>query len=230
MTEFSELSHAFIVGCYYRELKKAFGERGVRAFAHMTILYGQQRGSRMAQRAIRDGKPLDFASYRAYGEWQSTEAAIRCMGGFSSRILSVAPDHEEHIDRCPWAWQFEEMGLQECGVVYCTHLDQAIARGFNPYITFDVLQSVNDHDCCIQVMRDAQFSDGQTFPKDPKNVKGFDYHCGHLYKTFSEISGSVFGEEGEGIAAHVLTEFSQKYGGEMAGVLKSHLETNFLII
>ncbi len=230
MTEFSELSHAFIVGCYYRELKRKFGERGVRAFAHMTILYAQQRGSRMAQRAIRDGKPLDFTSYRTYGEWQSTEAAARSMGGFESRVLSVSPDHEEHIDRCPWAWQFEAMGLRECGVVYCTHLDQAIARGFNPYITFEVLQSVNDHDCCIQIMRDTQFEAGQTFEKDPANVKGFDYHCGHVFKTFAQISGSIFGLEGEEVPKTVLAEFARTWGAHMADVLESHLETDFQII
>ncbi len=230
MREFSELSHAFIVGCFYQELKENFGDRGIAAFVHMTILYAQQRGSRMAQRAIRDGMPLDFTSYRMYGEWQSTEAARQGMGGFESRVLSVFPDHEEHIDRCPWAWQFREMGLQECGVVYCTHLDRAIARGFNPYITFDVLQSVNDHDCCIQIMRDACFSPEQAFPKDPSNIKGFDYHCGHLYKTFSVVAGSIFGRPGSDAAEKVLAAFEAEYGSGMADTLRSFLRIDFQVI
>ncbi len=230
MREFSELNHAFIVASYYRELKNAFGERGVRAFVHMTILYAQQRGSRMAQRAIRDGKPLDFNSYRSYGEWESSQAAVQIMGGFESRILSISPDHVEHIDRCPWAWQFKEMGLQECGVVYCTHLDRALARGFNPYITFDVLQSVNDHDCCIQIMREARFSEDQTFPKAAENMRGLDYHCGHVYKTFAEISGSIFGDQGKAVAQTVLSDFRKEYGEDMARTLESFMETNFQVI
>ncbi len=227
MRDFSELSHAWIVGCFYRELKERFCDRGIAAFIHMTILYAQQRGSRMAQRAIRDGMPLDFASYRMYGEWQSTEDARQRMGGFDSRILSIAPDHEEHIDRCPWAWQFRDMGLQECGVVYCAHLDRAIARGFNPYITFDVLQSVNDHDCCIQIMRGAGFSPEQTFPKDPSNIKGFDYHCGHVYKVFSVIAGSIFGKSGSDAAEKVLADFESEYGKGMADTLRSYLSVDF---
>ncbi|HPF18519.1 MAG: L-2-amino-thiazoline-4-carboxylic acid hydrolase [Bacillota bacterium] len=230
MRTFSELTHAWIVGVFYRELKKAFKERGVRAFVHMTMVYAEQRGSRMAQRAIRDGKPLDFASYRTYGEWQSTETASEIMGGFQSRVLSVSPDHEEHIDRCPWAWQFDQMGLRECGVVYCTHLDRAIARGFNPYITFDVPQSVNDHDCCIQIMREAGFEEGQVFTKDPANIRDFEYHCGHVYKVFALLSGSVFGPEGKAIADKVLEMFRAEYGPATARVLEKHMETDFLTI
>ena len=121
MQVFSELSHAFVVARFYEELKSAFGNRGTEAFAHMTTVYARQRGSRMAQRAIRDGKPLDFTSYRIYGEWQKTEAAERVTGGFAGRTVSIAPDHEEYIEACPWAWQFKEMGASECGVLYCTH-------------------------------------------------------------------------------------------------------------
>ena len=41
-----------------------------------TQLYAQQRGSRMAQRALRDGQPLDFATYRAYSEWRASDASV----------------------------------------------------------------------------------------------------------------------------------------------------------
>lgn len=227
MQTFSELSHAFVVASFYRRLKHSFGSRGIAAFAHMTALYGRQRGSRMAQRAIRDGKPLDFASYRTYGEWQKTDAAERVMGGFEGRLVSIAPDHEEYIDRCPWAWKFADMGLSECGVLYCTYLDRSIAAGFNPDLVFEVPQSINDHDYCIQIMRDAHFTEGQTFEKDPKNVKEFDYHTGHVYATFSKISESIFGAEGKRLSSDVLSDFEKEYNSDMAQTLQTYTTTDF---
>lgn len=230
MQVFSELSHAFVVARFYEELESAFGNRGTEAFAHMTTVYARQRGSRMAQRAIRDGKPLDFTSYRIYGEWQKTEAAERVTGGFAGRTVSIAPDHEEYIEACPWAWQFKEMGASECGVLYCTHLDRGIASGFNPDLVFEVPQSINDHDYCIQIMRGAHFSEEQTFEKDPANVRGFDYHTGHVYKTFRLISESIFGSEGRTVADKVLEDFRAEYGPDMAKTLCGYMDTDFQVI
>ena len=70
---FTELSHAFIAAKYYVYLKEIFGDRGEAAFLHATRYYGEQRGRRMAQRAIRDGKPLTYETYCQYGEWVNTE-------------------------------------------------------------------------------------------------------------------------------------------------------------
>lgn len=227
MTEFTELHHAFIAARFYKRLVDYDKDKGLQAFIHATHQYAQQRGFRMAQRAIRDGKPLSFATYKEYGEWESTQTAFKEMGGFDSTVISLCPDHEEHIRRCPWAYQFKAMGMQECGAVYCNHLDKAIARGFNPYLIFDVPQSVNTHDCCIQIMRDARFEEGQIFEKKAENIKGFDYHCGHLYKTFGDISKAIFNDEGSKIVDGVLQDFLEVYGEEMAAVLPMFSTTDF---
>ena len=57
---FNEKVHAFIAAKFYVYLTEAFGERGERAFIHGTQYYAEQRGRRMAQRAIRDGKELTY--------------------------------------------------------------------------------------------------------------------------------------------------------------------------
>lgn len=227
MNEFNELHHAFIVAQYYTYLTESFGERGLQLFIFATHKYAEQRGSRMAQRAIRDGKPLTFETYREYGEWQSTKTAQNQMGGFQNEVISNAPDYEIHIKQCPWAYQFKEMNMRACGVVYCTHLDKAIARGFNPYLIFDVPQSVNDHDCCIQIMRGANFKEDQVFERSAKNIKSFDYHCGHVFRTFGDLTRAVFGEEGRRIWENVLNDFSKKYDSQMAATLKRFETTDF---
>ena len=230
VTEFTEMQHAFIAARFYKRLVDGYGDKGLQVFVHATHKYAEQRGSRMAQRAIRDGKPLTFSTYREYGEWKSTQSAATEMGGFETSVLSISPDHEEHIKRCPWAYQFKLMGMQECGAVYCSHLDKAIARGFNPYLTFDVPQSVNDHDFCIQIMRGANFQEGQSFEKNPENMKSFAYHCGHVYKTFSDITKAILKQDGVELSKAVLEDFSEKYGEERASIIHSYIDTDFNVI
>ena len=98
---FTELSHAFIAAKYYVYLKEIFGDRGEAAFLHATRYYGEQRGRRMAQRAIRDGKPLTYETYCQYGEWVNTEE-VKAQGlGNQSETTSLSPDFQIHIHVCP---------------------------------------------------------------------------------------------------------------------------------
>ena len=120
---FTELSHAFIAAKYYVYLKEIFGDRGEAAFLHATRYYGEQRGRRMAQRAIRDGKPLTYETYCQYGEWVNTEE-VKAQGlGNQSEMTSLSPDFQIHIHVCPWHTQFKNMGLPEAGLLYCKDLD-----------------------------------------------------------------------------------------------------------
>ena len=57
---FNEKTHAFIAAKFYVHLTEHFGERGKAAFTHAVRYYAEQRGRRMAQRAIRDGQPLNY--------------------------------------------------------------------------------------------------------------------------------------------------------------------------
>ena len=105
---FTELSHAFIAAKYYVYLKEIFGDRGEAAFLHATRYYGEQRGRRMAQRAIRDGKPLTYETYCQYGEWVNTEE-VKAQGlGNQSETTSLSPDFQIHIHVCPWHTQFKK--------------------------------------------------------------------------------------------------------------------------
>ena len=230
MNEFTEKHHAFIAASFYDVLTDRFGERGKQAFIMATRRYAEQRGSRMAQRAVRDGRKLDFATYCEYGEWVNTQTVKDLGCSNKSHIESYSPDYVTHITCCPWATQFAEMDLKDGGVVYCTYLDPSIVRGFNPELTFITEQSLHDHDFCIQRVVNAGLSEGFKAQKKMEYVKGFDYHCGHNYKTYSEISGAVFGEEGKAAAEEVLKRFEKKYGREMTDVLLSYLDTDFNLI
>ena len=155
---FNEKLHAYIAARFYVRLTHTFGEKGKAAFIHGTQYYAEQRGRRMAKRAIADGQPLTYDTYRAYGEWVSTEEMKAAGCANRSETIKAGPDWEMHIYICPWHAQFAEMGLAEAGLVYCAHLDNSICRGFNPYIVYETPQTLHDHDRCIQTVTHA---DGQ---------------------------------------------------------------------
>ena len=122
------------------------------------------------------------------------------------------------------------MNLDKAGIVYCSHLDKAIVRGFNPYLIFEVPQSMYEHECCIQIMKGADFKKEQKFIRSLENIKKFDYHCGHCYKTFKDITTAIFKINGEEIALKVLKNFAEEYGEEMAEVLLYYLNIDFNLI
>ena len=230
MKEFTEKHHAFIAATFYDLLTKRYGQRGEAAFILATQRYAEQRGNRMAQRAIRDGKPLTFSTYREYGEWVNTQSVKDEGCGNEGYVVSYSPDFDERVTQCPWATQFAEMGMQKAGTVYCTHLDKSIVRGFNPALVYEVPQSLHEHDCCIQTARNANFPEGAVYQKHMEYLKGFDYHCGHNFKTYSDICTSIFGAGGAAISAEALRRFSDAYGEDMADVLVSYKNTDFNLV
>lgn len=224
---FNEKVHAYIAAKYYVYLKERFGSRGLEAFRHATIYYAEQRGRRMAQRAIRDGQPLTFETYCRYGEWVNTEEVKALGEANQSTKVQLSPDSETHIFVCPWHSQFKAMGLPEAGLAYCSVLDESICRGFNPELSYKTTQTLHDHDCCIQIVKDAGLKEGEVYAKRPEGLKSFEYHCAHSYWSYKEVAEAIFGEEGEAIAGAVLQDFVKDYGREMADALMKYQNTNF---
>lgn len=224
---FNEKTHAFIAAKYYVYLTEHFGQRGKQAFLHATRYYAEQRGRRMAQRAIKDGQELNYETYCRYSEWESTED-VKNMGCSNEvTVESFCPDYVMHIHRCPWHTQFQEMGLTEAGLAYCRDLDASICRGFNPEMKYEVSQTLHDHDYCIQTIRNSGLHEGQAVQKRPEGIRSFEYHCAHSYWSYSEVSAAVFGAEGEEINAQVMRDFEAEYGTEMADILAGYRYVNF---
>lgn len=154
MKEFTEKHHAYLVGRFYEELMSKCPDRAEAIFIMCTQRYAQQRGSRMAQRAIRDGRVLNFTTYREYGEWKNTETVKAEGCANSGETISWSPDHVEKVYMCPWAAQFKEMGLEKCGTLYCRYVDKSIVHGFNPLMVYEVPQSMHESGYCLQISRE----------------------------------------------------------------------------
>jgi len=227
---FNEKSHAFIAARFYVHLSETFGERGIKAFIHATQYYAAQRGRRMAQKAIRDGYELNFETYLQYGEWVSTPEISGSDEAHIIETKELAPDYVVHIHRCPWHIKFEEMGLIEAGHEYCNHLDNSICRGFNPYIIFDVPQTIHKSECCIHKIANANLKEDSFKPKKMEYVKDFEYHCAHSYWAYNEVTGAIFESRGEEVNAMVLKDFAESYEQEMADKIARYRHVNFNVI
>ena len=225
---FTEKSHAFIAAQYYRLMHDRFGDQGTSAFIHATMYYGEQRGRRMAQRCIKDGKELTAANYYRYGEWNPTKEMIETQQSNQSTFLSYEPDRVSKITRCPWAKQFHEMGLNETGgEVYCKAIDAALVRGFNPELSFTTEQTLQTNEFCIQRMRNAGISPDEDLSKDPGNIKGFGYHCAHMFYAYRDICEAVFGEEGTAVSDEVFRLYEENYGTKDAAYIRLYAGTDF---
>ena len=223
--QFTERHHAFLSAAFYRELKEKAPVGWQDAFLYASRRYAEQRGGRMAQRAIRDGKPLTIGTYCAYGEWQYTEEAR--AEGFPQSIhdRKEGDDLVRQYDACPWSAQYLEMGLRDGANLYCQDLDVSIARGFSPAVSYQVPQTMHDHGCCLHILGGA--GKEPIAPKKPENIRGFDYHCAHIYKVFSDVFTALYKTDGVLMAAAVLEAFAREYGREMADVLVDYRNMDF---
>lgn len=123
LIKLNEKHHASIVLGFYKALAEK-GKQGLDVFVRAAQFYGEERGRRMALRALRDGHPLDYVSYFAYGEWESTP-------GFYDVTMTPRPGVvDEQICRCPWADVFRAADFTACGTAYCREIDRAIVCGF----------------------------------------------------------------------------------------------------
>lgn len=227
----TERTHAFLAARYYEYLTRQFGQQGKAAFVHATRHYAEQRGRRMARRALRDGEELNWTSYYRYGEWVSSPECIAEGTSNQHSFIRYEPEGVLKITRCPWKAQFAEMGVDgTAGALYCSVLDDSIARGFNPGLRYDIDQTMETEEYCIHRLQNLDFTPETDLSKRPGVTKDFDYHCGHLYWAFRTVAEAVFGAEGRALAEQVLRDVRERYGEDTEAKLKEYEDTDFEMI
>lgn len=222
---FTERHHAFISATFYRILKEKQPAGWQDAFLYASRRYAEQRGGRMAQRAIRDGKPLTIGTYCSYGEWMYTDEAKAENFPQSIHDTVEGDDMIRRYDACPWSSQYLEMGLKDGANLYCRDLDMSIARGFNPQVDYRVTQTMHDNGFCRHVL--GGVTKETVEPKKAENVRDFEYHCAHIYKIFSDVLTAIYLSDGVLMAAEALRAFREEYGAEMADALVRYRNMDF---
>ena len=225
--------HAVLFGLLLRQAEQLAGTAGVEASDKATILYGRERGLRMAMRCAADGRPLTPRNYLNYGEWvddrqwsQFQPSGLRPFG--------------LQVPVCGWNTSWEKYGLQKYGKVYCAWIDQELVRAFNPENSLQ-LDSILSHGAarCLFAFTGADYADEEDFTRDvalrtgmrEKNLKDFLYHTGHilsaLRRTYLLELGLIKGEE---IVTRALAEYASLFGDDKAEAVVAESKQDFLTI
>ena len=219
----NEMQHAFIVASYYRRIIKRDPRLGEEVFLFCTRKYAEERGSRMAQRALRDGHSLDLAAYMAYGEWDYTSPDI-----VENEVLATEPHHHYLVKKCPWNTQFKAMAEMNCAESYCADLDRSLARGFNPDCEMEVRSTMHSKGQCEFILHGAG-----AHPRPESNAENkrpFGFHCGHVHSTFARCVKNIYGADGEAMKTETEADFEKEFGSEALAELREYSKSDFLSI
>jgi hypothetical protein len=221
MITLTEKHHAILFALLARRVIHQFGqEAGQAAMREAVCRYGEQRGRRMAQRAVRDHQSLTMSTYLRYGEWRSL------TGEGKSKSEQQGENLLNQIQECPWNNAWLEEDLQEYGRLYCLEIDAALARGFNPEAWLEVRDTLsNNGEACVFVFHQAVISIDKA--PEEQTTMPWGYHCAHLYYTCQEVLKHIFGEAGRQAAEKALTEFHNRYGNMALEEIQCHARTDF---
>lgn len=219
LSSFDERHHAWIVSDFYRLLLAERGESACETFLLATRAYGEQRGRRMAMRALADGRPLDLVSYFAYGEYPSTDAYFDVEMWDDDGVV------HEQVTRCPWAGVFSERGLKACGLAYCSQIDASILRGFNPALGLRLASTQHDGPSCrFFFMQDGLVAGAldraDELGVDPAYaIMPLAYHCAHVLHAFEATVRGAAPDCAERVIGGVRGSFAAKFGEEALAAL-----------
>lgn len=222
----NEKHHAFIITQFYNAFDAML--EGDTVFLSAIRSYGEQRGHRMALRALRDGYPLDYVSYFAYGEWESSPGAFDIS--YEAREGVV----DEKVTRCPWAVSFLSSGSGRCGRLYCSEIDHAMIRGFNPDLKLEIPCNMYRDELCQFNFLSSEIDDDlfERCEERLRHVKGsvvmpFDYHCAHVWRVFSDVTRGVLGAEAGDVIKRIEAETRKRFGQDFFDTISIYDNTDF---
>ena len=230
--EFYIEDHAVIYGLLVKNAVETAGEAGMDSSVKGTILYGKERGLRMAMRAVADGEELTPNNYLTYGEWSDP----RKLG--KAELKSLTPEYRTDTLACGWCEAWKKHGLLEYGKVYCSWIDENLVKGFNPENELEITGTLSNGDpCCGFHWVGVTYSDEEELKKRyekkaalaPRVLKDFLYHSGHLLSAMCRQYYVDLGLiKGEAIARKALREYGGKFGEAKLEALIQEAKQDFL--
>jgi hypothetical protein len=213
---FNETHHALLYAWIAKAVIQRVGEQRGEAIIRKAICqYGEQRGRRMALRAQANKHARSMLNYIGYSEYRITPGASEL------KIIERTPHARIQIPRCPWHAAWKENGLLAFGRLYCSEIDQALVRGFNPELQVDVIATLTDgaaqcefvyHNVDITIPNYLLIQYRRAISPGAKAVKSWDYHVGHLFRTLEKVAGEELGQVGQEAIQAGLAEFVERYG------------------
>lgn len=227
----SAAHHAMLFAFLAKEAIDALGERGEKAVVAGVNHYGEQRGHRMAMRALADGFIPDVENYLLYGEWEAFP------GQMDLRFPAYLPEVKMQNYRCPWHTEWNKRGLERYGIYYCRDVDAALARGYNGMtLKLNANRMLGDEccdftfeGCAIPAERMQAFQEKRE--KLGKKAKmPWEYHVGHLYRTMKDAIIDACGEDGKEAVIRALGCYRAEYGEAALALVLQFAEINYDVL
>jgi len=169
----------------------------------------------MALRAQANKHVCSMLNYIAYSEYRPTP------GVFELKIIERIPHARAQTPKCPWYAVWKENGLLVVGRLYCSEVDTALVRGFNPELKMDLISTLTEgadhcefvyHNAYVTIPNYLLIQYRRTINPGIKAVKSWDYHVGHLFRTLEDVVVEELGQTGQEAIQVGLARFAERYG------------------
>jgi hypothetical protein len=228
---FNEIHHALLFAWIAKAIVERIGDQRGETIIRKTVRqYGEERGRRMALRALANKHTLSMANYIGYSEYRISPGEI------DMKIIERSPHARMRVFKCPWHKAWKENGLQSLGCLYCLEIDQALVRGFNPGLQLEVNATLTTgsaqcdfvyHDANLTIPNYLLLGYRRAVSPGLKAVMSWDYHVGHLFTTFEKIAVEDLGQVGQRALEAGLGEFSERYGEQAMGKVVTSRSKNY---
>ncbi len=120
---------ARLFGVVAEKVAERFGDEGKEVIHEAVREFGESRGRDIAGRVKEAGKPLTVENYLKY--YDMARSASYEVESEESENYS-----EQKFKFCPLWATWEEAGQADVGYIYCSEIDAALVRGYNPEMKF----------------------------------------------------------------------------------------------
>ncbi len=198
------------------------GESGKDAILKGMTKYGNERGSRMAARALANGDPLTTMTNQAYGEWKPDY-----QGQMDFGTIHTEPTLQTYIAKCAWCDAWKKHDLLDYGKYYCVNVDNAVYQGFrSDFLCMPTTTSLSwgGERCEFDWGHPLTTEEVTKLAEKKKELgtscmRDFNFHTAHLLYTISNVLKEDLGETGELAVQKGIAEYIEKFGQEYYDVL-----------
>ncbi len=225
--------HATLYALFVKYTKELCPDKALEASTRGTILYGTERGMRMAKRTLADGRELTPENYLLYCEWADH------LSWGASRVGALSPVYRTQNTRCGWYDSWRRQGLLEYGALYCKLIDQTLVHAYNPDNELDLPATLSNGDgVCdfgwigVSFENEAQLEAFRQRQKElrPRAVKDFLYHCGHMLSAMHRGNVEVLGEDAAAeIREQVLDDFNFRFRPSKTEAIEAESKLDFTL-
>lgn len=223
--------HAILFALIYKYAVEMYGDEGAQAADQGTMLYGRQRGRRMALRAMADGAELSMENYLLYSEW--TDSKNRSV----SVVTSRSPVYITENKVCAWLETWKSANLQQYGKNYCRYVDKSLVYGFNPMLQLDITDTLaHGGNSCTFHWHGFAMDNPDSFNEKKasiahKTIKDFLYHTAHLLNAMTSALTAQLGDDAaHRIVSSALKTFGEMYGEDMAAAITEESKQDFTLV